>query len=58
MSLDITKIDIKRINDKGQYEDINGNKFRLTDQEIIMIRNYYNNNYIARKRLNLTKKYI
>lgn len=57
MSLDITKIDIKRINDKGQYEDINGNKFRLTDQEIIMIRNYYNNNYIARKRLNLTKKY-
>ena len=57
MSLDITKIDINRINDKGQYEDINGNKFRLTDQEIIMIRNYYNNNYIARKRLDLNKKY-
>ncbi len=57
MAIDISRIDINRISEKGIYLDPLGNSINLSDEEIIAIRNLYHNNFIARKRLNYNKHY-
>ena len=49
---DITKLNIKYIDDNGRYTDYNKRLFlRLTDEEIIEIRRYNHNRLIAKNRV-------
>ena len=49
---DITKLDIKYIDDNGHYANYGERQFlRLTDEEIIEIRRYHHNRLIAKNRV-------
>lgn len=50
--VDITKLNIKYVNDNGFYSDYDkGDFFRLSDEEIIELRRYHNNRLIAKNRV-------
>jgi len=50
--IDITKLNIKYVNDNGFYSDYDKEDFfRLSDEEIIELRRYHNNRLIAKNRV-------
>ena len=50
--VDITKLNIKYVDDNGFYSDYDKEVFlRLNDKEIIELRRYHNNRLIAKNRV-------
>ena len=49
--VDITRIDLRKVNDRGRYVDLaNDTIFDLTDEQILALRRYYNDYTIAKDR--------